>query len=73
MGVADDAQQRIYVSYAWKVEQQAALVEQLEAACRRRGIGLIRDNKAIQYGDCISDYMQALGAGGWGWCDCDFE
>jgi len=63
MGVADDVQQRIYVSYAWKAEQQTALVDQLDAACQRRGINLIRDNKAIQYGDSISDYMQALGAG----------
>jgi len=64
MGVAGDVQQRIYVSYAWKAEQQTALVDQLEAACERRGIGLIRDNKAIKYGDSIRDYMQALGASG---------
>jgi len=63
MGVADDVQQRIYVSYAWKAEQQTALVDQLEVACQRRGLNLIRDNNAIQFGGSISDYMQALGAG----------
>jgi len=44
-------------------EQQTALVDQLETACQQRGINLMRDNKAIQYGDSIRAYMRALGAG----------
>jgi len=63
MGVADDVQQRIYVSYAWKAEQQTALVDQLEAACHKCGIGLIRDNNAIQFGGSISDYIAGVGSG----------
>lgn len=60
MGIEDA---NLYVSYAWEEEKENKLVDQLERACKQKGIKLIRDNNTIKYGDSISEYMQALGAG----------
>jgi hypothetical protein len=54
----------IYVSYAWKAEEQSRLVERLEQSCRRREIDLKRDCNQIHYGDSIRAYMNELGRGG---------
>jgi hypothetical protein len=53
----------VYVSYAWKEEEQNRLVEKLEQACAARGIELLRDRKRIGYGDSIRAFMNEIGAG----------
>ncbi len=53
---------RVYVSYAWKEEQQNQLVAKLEAACAARGINLERDIRRIDYGQSIRAFMDELGA-----------
>ncbi|NMQ07770.1 hypothetical protein E4Q08_22290 [Candidatus Accumulibacter phosphatis] len=53
----------IYVSYAWKEEEQNWLVDKLENACAARGIELLRDKTSIRYGDSIRQFMDEIGAG----------
>ncbi|MEF8701409.1 MAG: hypothetical protein V5B33_19285 [Candidatus Accumulibacter sp. UW20] len=38
----------VYVSYAWKEEEQKPLVDKLEQACAARGIALLRDKGQIR-------------------------
>ena len=54
----------VYVSYAWKEEEQNRLVDKLELACAARGIEVRRDQKAINYGDSIRQFMDRIGAAG---------
>jgi tetratricopeptide (TPR) repeat protein len=53
----------VYVSYAWKEEEQNRLVDKLEQACAARGIKLRRDKNQIGYGNSIRQFMDQLGAG----------
>jgi hypothetical protein len=53
----------VYVSYAWKEEEQNRLVDKLEQACAARGIELLRDRNKIGYGDSIRQFMDQIGAG----------
>lgn len=53
----------VYVSYAWKVEEQNRLVDKLGEACAARGIELRRDKTSIGYGDSIRQFMNEIGAG----------
>jgi hypothetical protein len=46
----------VYVSYAWKVENQNQLVDKLELACDQRGIKLLRDKNEIGYKESIRAY-----------------
>ncbi|HND80362.1 MAG TPA: toll/interleukin-1 receptor domain-containing protein [Accumulibacter sp.] len=54
----------VYVSYAWKEEEQNRLVDKLEQACPARGITLQRDKRRIGYGDSIHQFMNEIGAAG---------
>lgn len=54
----------VYVSYAWKEEEQNRLVDKLGEACAARGIELRRDKTSIGYGDSIRQFMDEIGAGG---------
>jgi TIR domain len=54
---------KVFVSYAWKVEETTQIVEELEKLCRQRGIQLIRDNNALKHGDSIKTFMKELGKG----------
>jgi hypothetical protein len=51
----------VYVSYAWKEEEQNRLVDKLEQACAARGIDLRYDKKAMRYGDSIRQFMDEIG------------
>ncbi|MGB0129144.1 MAG: toll/interleukin-1 receptor domain-containing protein, partial [Rhodocyclaceae bacterium] len=53
----------LYVSYAWKAEEQKGLVDRLEAACRKRDITLKRDRNEISYGKSIRAFMDEIGQG----------
>jgi hypothetical protein len=53
----------VYVSYAWKEEEQNRLVDKLENACAARGIELRCDKTSIGYGDSIRQFMDEIGAG----------
>jgi len=53
----------VFVSYAWKAENEKAVVDRLEQACHQRDIILLRDNNEIKYKDSILEYMKKLGAG----------
>lgn len=53
----------IYVSYAWKEEEQNRLVDRLGEACAARGIELWRDKTSIGYGDSIRQFMDEIGTG----------
>lgn len=53
----------VYVSYAWKEEEQNRLVDKLEQTCTARGIELLRDKRTIGYGDSIRKFMDEIGAG----------
>lgn len=53
----------VYVSYAWKEEEQNRLVDKLEQACTARGIELRRDTGTLHYGDSIRQFMDEIGAG----------
>lgn len=55
----------VYVSYAWKEEEQNRLVDKLELACADRGIELRRDKNNIGYGDSIRQFMDQIGAAGY--------
>ncbi|WP_300452849.1 toll/interleukin-1 receptor domain-containing protein [Accumulibacter sp.] len=52
----------VYVSYAWKEEEENRLVEKLGEACERRGVELVRDVEEIGYGESIKAFMDQLGA-----------
>jgi hypothetical protein len=54
----------VYVSYAWKEEEQNRLVDKLGEACAAREIELLRDREQIGYGDSILQFMKEIGAGG---------
>lgn len=54
----------VYVSYAWKEEEQNRLVDKLGEACAARGINLRRDKTSIGYGDSIRQFMDQIGAAG---------
>ncbi len=54
----------VYVSYAWKEEEQNRLVDKLGEACAARGIELRRDKTSIAYGDSIRRFMDEIGTGG---------
>ncbi len=53
----------VYVSYAWKEEEQNRLVDKLGEACAAREIELLRDKNQIGYGDSIRQFMDEIGAG----------
>ncbi len=53
----------VYVSYAWKEEEQNRLVDKLGEACAAREIEVLRDRNRIGYGDSIRQFMDQLGAG----------
>ncbi len=53
----------VYVSYAWKEEEQNRLVDKLGEACAARGIELLRDREQIGYGGSIRQFMNQLGTG----------
>ena len=53
----------VYVSYAWKEEEQNRLVDKLGEACAARGIELRRDINRIGYGDSIRQFMDEIGDG----------
>jgi hypothetical protein len=55
----------VYISYSWKVEEQKRVVDKLEQACQKRGIGLQWDKQCIGYGGSIRAYMDELAAGGY--------
>lgn len=50
----------VYVSYAWREEEQNRLVDRLGEACRARGIELVRDTEHIGYGQSIRAFMDKL-------------
>lgn len=50
----------VYVSYAWKEEEQNRLVDKLDEACTARGIELVRDTGHIRYGESIRAFMDKL-------------
>ncbi|MBL8393351.1 MAG: toll/interleukin-1 receptor domain-containing protein [Candidatus Accumulibacter sp.] len=52
----------VYVSYAWKEEEQNRLVDKLGEACAARKIELRRDRNEIHYGDSIRQFMNEIGA-----------
>ena len=54
---------KIYVSYAWKVEDQNKIVDKLELACQQRKLTLLRDNNELDYKGSIRKYMDELAAG----------
>ncbi len=54
----------VYVSYAWKDEEQNPLVDKLGAVCRARGIDLVRDIAHVGYGRSIREFMDRLAAAG---------
>jgi len=54
---------KIYVSYAWKVEDQNNIVDRLEETCLLHDITLLRDKKELDYKDSIRKYMGELAAG----------
>lgn len=54
---------QVYVSYAWKVEDQNNIVKKLAQACQQRGLALLRDKNELAYRDSIPEYMDKLAAG----------
>ena len=54
----------VYVSYAWKDEEQHRLVDRLGAACQARGIDFVRDTSHVGYGGSIREFMDRLAAAG---------
>ena len=54
----------VYVSYAWKDEEQHRLVDRLGAACTARGIDFVRDTSHVGYGNSIREFMDRLAAAG---------
>ncbi len=53
----------IYVSYAWKVEEQKQIVDKLEQACQHQGMSLLRDKQELNYKDSIRQDMEKLTSG----------
>ncbi len=51
---------KVFVSYSWRVEDETGIVGELEAQCRERNIFLVRDNKKLQHGDLIREFMDKL-------------
>jgi len=54
---------KVFVSYSWRVEDETGIVGELEAQCRERNIFLVRDNKKLQHGDLIREFMDQLSGG----------
>lgn len=54
----------VYVSYAWKDEEQHRLVDRLGTACKARGIDFVRDTSHVGYGGSIREFMNRLAAAG---------
>lgn len=53
----------VYVSYAWKDEEQSRLVDKLEEACAARKIDLLRDKEQVPYAGSIRAFMGRVGKG----------
>lgn len=51
---------KVFVSYSWSYERQTRLVDELEEACQKRGINLIRDSNTLQPGRRISQFMNRI-------------
>ncbi|WP_394808521.1 toll/interleukin-1 receptor domain-containing protein [Nitrosomonas sp.] len=51
---------KVFVSYSWRIEDETGIVGELEAQCRERNIFLVRDNKKLQHGDLIREFMDKL-------------
>lgn len=53
---------KVYVSYAWKAEEDSGVVAALETALAGQGIELVRDVKALGYGGSIRAFMDEIAA-----------
>lgn len=52
----------VFISYSWEAES-SAIADELEAACQKYGIQIVRDKKALGYKGLIKEFMQRLGKG----------
>ncbi|WP_374244387.1 SUMF1/EgtB/PvdO family nonheme iron enzyme [Zoogloea sp.] len=53
---------KVYVSYAWKAEEDSGVVAALETALAGQGVELVRDVRALGYGGSIRAFMDEIAA-----------
>jgi len=53
---------KVYVSYAWKAEEDSGVVAALETALAGQGVELVRDVRRVGYGESIRAFMDEIGA-----------
>lgn len=53
---------KVYVSYAWKAEEDSGVVAALETALAGQGVELVRDVRALGYGGSIRAFMDRIAA-----------
>lgn len=53
---------KVYVSYAWKAEEDSGVVAALEEALAGEGIELVRDVRRVGYGESIRAFMDEIAA-----------
>jgi len=53
---------KVYVSYAWKAEEDSGVVAALETALAAQGVELVRDVRRVGYGESIRAFMDEVGA-----------
>ncbi len=53
---------KVYVSYAWKAEEDSGVVAALETALAGHGVELVRDVRALGYGGSIRAFMDRIAA-----------
>ena len=52
---------KVYVSYAWKAEEDSGVVAALETALAGQGVELVRDVRRVGYGESIRAFMDEIG------------
>lgn len=52
---------KVYVSYAWKAEEDSGVVAALETALAGQGVELVRDVRRVGYGESIRAFMDEVG------------
>lgn len=53
---------KVYVSYAWKAEEDSGVVAALETALAGQGVELVRDVRVLGYGGSIRAFMDEIAA-----------
>lgn len=53
---------KVYVSYAWKAEEDSGVVAALETALAAQGVELVQDVRRVGYGESIRAFMDEIGA-----------